>query len=132
MRFVDKAYPRYTWDPDTDDWLYPMTEDCQFREPTGMCSIYEERPYACRGFLCYSDTYGPIARRIRSWPELHAHLLRKGAILPPDGGKFAEEPKAQTREEEEEDRMAYFLADLEPAERSRVSEEIKNIKINDQ
>ncbi len=112
LRFVDKAYPRHTWNPDTDDWLYPMTEDCQYKEPSGLCSIYEERPYACRGFLCYADQGPAVAKAVRNWTELYDHLRSKGVLPKADGGFFAEIPQPHTTEDHMKEIEAELLSGL--------------------
>lgn len=63
---------------------------CPFLErKTGRCSIYEQRPMACRGYVCHTGD-GYSAKVIHSFPALRAHLKRQGVLpdLPPEESFF--------------------------------------------
>lgn len=59
---------------------------CPFlNQNTGRCKIYEDRPMACRSYVCHTAG-GHSTKVIREFPALRRHLKRKG--LEPAAGSF--------------------------------------------
>jgi Fe-S-cluster containining protein len=60
---------------------------CPFlNQNTGKCKIYDDRPMACRGYVCHTAG-GHSTKVIYRFPALMKHLKRKG-LLPPDKSFF--------------------------------------------
>lgn len=52
---------------------------CHFLGKDGRCSIYEQRPIACRGYVCH-DGDEHSKNVIEGFPALKRHLKRKSLI----------------------------------------------------
>lgn len=57
---------------------------CHFlNRKTGRCGIYEDRPMACREFVCHANDSRHVNEVIHSFPALRRHLKRKRLLPEP-------------------------------------------------
>ena len=76
--------PHVQWRQNADDhkrqlpWL-PLDPKCPFLQKDNRCGIYDDRPDACRGYVCYASP--DTEEHIKQYPT-HRRLLNRWKVLP--------------------------------------------------